>query len=77
MIHLRPLILTTAVIALGLSLQGCIVAGAAVGATKTVVHTGTRVVVATGRAITPGESREQRDKREYKAWKKARRAEGH
>ncbi len=58
-----------------LALQGCIVAGAAVGATGAVVGTGVKVVGAVGRAIIPGESKKDREAREFKAWKKAQKAD--
>lgn len=57
------------------ALQGCIVAGAAVGATGAVVGTGVRVVGAVGRAVIPGESKKDREAREFKAWQKAHKAE--
>ena len=58
-----------------LALQGCIVAGAAVGATGAVVGTGVKVVGAVGRAVIPGESKKDREAREFKAWQKAHKAE--
>ena len=58
-----------------LALQGCIVAGAAVGATGAVVGTGVKVVGAVGRAAIPGESKKDREAREFKAWTKAQKAE--
>ncbi len=57
-----------------LALQGCIVAGAAVGAAGAVVGTGVKVVGAVGRAAIPGESKKDREAREFKAWKKAQKA---
>ena len=57
-----------------LALQGCIVAGAAVGVTGAVVGTGGKVVGAVGRAAIPGESKKDREAREFKAWKKAQKA---
>jgi hypothetical protein len=58
-----------------LALQGCIVAGAAVGATGAVVGTGVKVFGAVGRAAIPGESKKDREAREFKVWKKAQKAE--
>ncbi len=58
-----------------LGLQGCIVVGAAVGATGAVVGTGIKVVGAVGRAVVPGESKKDREAREFKAWQKAHKAE--
>lgn len=63
-----------ALVALGFSLSGCLAAaaaGAAVGVTGAVVGTGTKVVAATGRAIIPGESKKEREKREYREWQAA------
>ena len=63
-----------ALVAVGLSLSGCIAAaaaGAVVGVTGAVVGTGTKVVVATGRAVIPGESKAEREKREYREWQAA------
>lgn len=58
-----------------LGLQGCIVVGAAIGATGAVVGTGIKVVGAVGRAVVPGESKKDREAREFKAWQKAHKAE--
>ena len=72
-----------AVIALtGLSLQGCLaasavgaVAGTAIGVTGAVVggaaKLGGRAVVATGKAIIPGESPADADQRQYEEWKRS------
>ncbi len=79
----QRLISTIALVALGLSLQGCIaasavgmVAGTAIGVTGAVVggaaKVGGKAVVATGKAVIPGESAKDRDKREYEAWKRSR-----
>ena len=56
--------------------QGCLAVaagGAVVGATGAVVGTTGKVVVATGKAVIPGESKKDREKREFKEWKKSRR----
>ena len=58
----------------GLALSGCVAAaaaGAVVGVTGAVVGTGAKVVVATGKAIIPGESKADREKREYREWQAA------
>jgi hypothetical protein len=72
----RPIVLalTLAVVALGA--QGCLAVaagGAVVDATGAVVGTGAKVVVATGKAVVPGESKKDREKREFKEWKKSQR----
>jgi hypothetical protein len=54
-----------------LALQGCVAAGAAMGATGAVVGTGAKVVGAVGRVVVPGESKKDREAREFKAWQKA------
>jgi hypothetical protein len=38
-----------------------------------VVGTTGKVVVATGKAVIPGESKKDREKREFKEWKKSQR----
>jgi hypothetical protein len=56
--------------------QGCLAVaagGAVVGATGAVVGTTGKVVVATGKAVIPGESKKDREKREFKEWKKSQR----
>jgi hypothetical protein len=79
----QRLMSTAALIALGLSLQGCVaasavgmVAGTAIGVTGAVVggaaKVGGKAVVATGKAVIPGESAKDRDKREYEEWKRSR-----
>lgn len=78
----QRLISAAALAALGLSLQGCLaaaavgtVAGTAIGVTGAVVggaaKVGGKAVVATGKAVIPGESDKDRDKREYEAWKRS------
>ena len=62
-----PLVLT--LMAVALSAQGCLAVaagGAVIGAAGTVVGT-------TGKAVVPGESKKDREKREFKAWKKQQR----
>lgn len=69
-----PLVLT--LLAVALSTQGCLAVaagGAVVGAAGAVVGTTGKVVVAGGKAVIPGESKKDREKREYKAWKKQQR----
>ena len=69
-----PLVLT--LMAVALSAQGCLAVaagGAVVGAAGAVVGTTGKVVVATGKAVVPGESKKDREKREFKAWKKQQR----
>jgi hypothetical protein len=79
----QRLISTAAILALGLALQGCLaasavgtVAGTAIGLTGAVVggaaKVGGRAAVATGKAVIPGESAKDRDKREYEEWKRSR-----
>ena len=54
-----------------LTLSACVAAaaaGAVVGVTGAVVGTGARAIVATGKAIIPGESKADREKREYREW---------
>jgi len=71
---MKPLNITVILTAC-VALQGCIIAGAAVGATGAVVGTGVKVVGAVGRAVIPGESKKDREAREFKAWQKAHKAE--
>jgi hypothetical protein len=69
----RRAALTLCLLAVALSAQGCLAVaagGAVVGATGAVVGTGAKVVVATGKAVIPGESKKDREKREFKEWKK-------
>ena len=69
-----PLVLALVTVALGA--QGCLVAavgGAVVDATGAVVGTTGKVVVGAGKAVIPGESKKDREKREFKEWKKSRR----
>lgn len=69
-----PLVLT--LLAVAFASQGCLAVaagGAVVGAAGTVVGTTGKVVVAGGKAVIPGESKKDREKREYKEWKKSRR----
>jgi hypothetical protein len=71
--RVRRVAFALSLLTLAASLQGCLVAaagGAVVDATGAVVGTGAKVVVATGKAVVPGESRKNREKREFKAWKK-------
>lgn len=68
---------TVLLLTLCLSLQGCLVAGVAgvaVGATGAVIGTGAKVVGAAGRAVIPGESKKDREAREFKAWQKSHKA---
>jgi hypothetical protein len=76
------LIITLAAAGLALTLQGCLaasavgaVAGTAIGLTGAVVggaaKVGGKVVVATGKAVIPGESAADRDKRQYEDWKRS------
>ena len=76
------LITAAAMSALALTLQGClaasavgVVAGTAIGVTGAVVggaaKLGGRAVVATGKAIIPGESPADREKRNYETWKRS------
>lgn len=79
---LKRLTSVATLVALGLSLQGCLaastvgmVAGTAIGVTGAVVggaaKVGGKAVVATGKAVIPGESAKDREKREYEAWKRS------
>jgi hypothetical protein len=68
-----PLLLTLLAVAAGA--QGCLAVaagGAVVGAAGTVVGTTGKVVVGAGKAVIPGESKKDREKREFKEWKKQR-----
>jgi hypothetical protein len=70
----RRLPLALALLAISVTSQGCLVAaagGAVVGAAGAVVGTTGKVVVATGKAVIPGESKSDREKREFKDWKKS------
>uniref|UniRef100_B0SW45 Lipoprotein n=1 Tax=Caulobacter sp. (strain K31) TaxID=366602 RepID=B0SW45_CAUSK len=72
----RRLPLALALLAVTVTSQGCLAVaagGAVVGATGAVVGTTGKVVVATGKAVIPGESKKDREKREFKAWKKSQR----
>ncbi len=69
----RRLPLALALLAIAATSQGCLAVaagGAVVGAAGTVVGATGKVVVATGKAVIPGESKKDREKREFKAWKK-------
>ncbi len=68
---LSRLSLVTLAVCCALGLQGCLVAGLALGAGGTVIGTGAKVAVATAKAVIPGESKADREKREFKAWQKA------
>ena len=78
----QRLISAAALVALSLALQGCLaaaavgtVAGTAIGVTGAVVDgvakVGGKAVVATGKAVIPGESAKDREKREYEEWKRS------
>ncbi|KSB89933.1 hypothetical protein AS593_03250 [Caulobacter vibrioides] len=70
------LLLVPALLAVALGAQGCLagaVAGAAVDTAGAVVGTTGKVVVAGGKAVIPGESKKDREKREFREWKKAQR----
>lgn len=72
----RRLPLVLALLVVAATGQGCLVAaagGAVVDATGAVVGTTGKVVVGAGKAVIPGESKKDREKREFKAWKKAQR----
>jgi hypothetical protein len=72
----RPIVLALTLAAVTLGAQGCLAVaagGAVVDATGAVVGTGAKVVVATGKAVVPGESKKDREKREFKEWKKSQR----
>lgn len=69
-----PLVLALLVVAAGA--QGCLAAaagGAVIGATGAVVGTTGKVVVGAGKAVIPGESKKDREKREFKEWKRQQR----
>lgn len=69
-----PLVLALLIVA-AIS-QGCLAVaagGAVVGAGAAVVGTTGKVVVGAGKAVIPGESKKDREKREFKEWKKAQR----
>ncbi|MBU4433853.1 MAG: hypothetical protein KKC14_05490 [Alphaproteobacteria bacterium] len=78
----QRLIFAAAIASMGLSLQGCLaasavgaVAGTAIGVTGAVVggaaKLGGRAVVATGKAIIPGENPADADQRRYEEWKRS------
>ncbi len=70
------LLLVPALLAVAVGAQGCLagaVAGAAVGTAGAVVGTTGKVVVGAGKAVIPGESKKDREKREFREWKKAQR----
>ncbi len=72
----RRLPLVLALLAVALSAQGCLAVaagGAVVGAAGAVVGTTGKVVVGAGKAVIPGESKKDREKREFKEWKKQQR----
>jgi len=72
----RPILLALSLTAVALGAQGCLAVaagGAVVGATGAVVGTGAKVVVGAGKAVIPGESKKDREKREFKEWKKSQR----
>ncbi|MFT4254606.1 MAG: hypothetical protein QM608_19230 [Caulobacter sp.] len=69
------LLLVPALMAVAVGAQGCLagaVAGAAVGTAGAVVGTTGKVVVGAGKVVIPGESKKDREKREFREWKKAR-----
>jgi hypothetical protein len=75
---LRPIALAALLLAVSVGTHGCLAVaagGAVVGAAGAVVGTTGKVVVATGKAVIPGESRADRDKREYKDWKRQQKEE--
>ena len=59
-----PLVLALLAVAAG---------GAVVGAGAAVVGTTGKVVVGAGKAVIPGESKKDREEREFKEWKKSQR----
>jgi hypothetical protein len=72
----RRLALALVLLTVAATSQGCLAVaagGAVVGATGAVVGTTGKVVVATGKAVIPGESKKDREKREFKEWKKSQR----
>ncbi len=72
----RRLPLALVLLTIAATSQGCLAVaagGAVVGATGAVAGATGKVAVATGKAIIPGESKKDREKREFKEWKKAHR----
>jgi hypothetical protein len=72
----RRLPFALALLAVAATSQGCLAVaagGAVVGAAGAVVGTTGKVAVGAGKAVIPGESKKDREKREFKAWKKAQR----
>lgn len=72
----RRLPLVLALVAVAATSQGCLAVaagGAVVGAGAAVVGTTGKVVVGAGKAVIPGESKKDREKREFKEWKKQQR----
>lgn len=72
----RRLPLALVLLAVAATSQGCLAVaagGAVVGATGAVVGTTAKVAVGAGKAVIPGESKKDREKREFKEWKKAQR----
>jgi hypothetical protein len=73
---MRRLPLVLALLAVATTSQGCLAVaagGAVVGAAGAVVGTTGKVVVGAGKAVIPGESKKDREKREFKEWKKSQR----
>lgn len=76
--HMSPrrLPLVLALLAVAATSQGCLAVaagGAVVGAGAAVVGTTGKVVVGAGKAVIPGESKKDREAREFKEWKKSQR----
>jgi hypothetical protein len=72
----RRLVLAVLLLTVAAASQGCLAVaagGAVVGATGAVVGTTGKVVVGAGKAVIPGESKKDREKREFKDWKKSQR----
>jgi hypothetical protein len=72
----RRLVLAVVLLTVAAAGQGCLAVaagGAVVGATGAVVGTTGKVVVGAGKAVIPGESKKDREKREFKDWKKSQR----
>ncbi|MDR7116751.1 hypothetical protein [Caulobacter sp. BE254] len=72
----RRLPFVLALVAIATTSQGCLAVaagGAVVGAGAAVVGTTGKVVVGAGKAVIPGESKKDREEREFKEWKKAQR----
>lgn len=70
------LLLAPALLSAAIGLQGCLAVaagGAVVGATGAVVGATGKAAVGVGKAVIPGESKKDREKREYREWKKAQR----